>query len=292
MRYRGYRRKRRRLHVGRLLLCVAVLGIVVGGGVAFGMNYERIFPKYDPSIMGAAYIDADMMIPTPTPKPTPTPGPNDVKAKFPGELVAAYNGKEGKTAFLTFDDGPTYLTPQILDILKEKGAVATFFTLGQNVAANPDMVRREIEEGHAVANHSYTHDYKFIYGNLDNFKSDIEKADKIIIDTIGEENYHKVFRFPGGSFEKSKDPYKQWLSDNGYKYIDWNCLNGDAEAQNVPADKLLAKVKNTSKGINNIVILMHDAATKKTTVEALPAILDYLKAEGYTFKTLNDLVTE
>src|SRR3712207_9254135 len=74
----------------------------------------------------------------------------------------------------------------------------------------------------------------------------------------------KVIRFPGGSYGKKRAPYKQVAKDAGYTYVDWNALNGDAEHQHVPADKLLARVRSSTKGKNHVVILMHDAATKRS----------------------------
>lgn len=289
MPYQALHRRKRKLRIGRIVLVLAVAVLLITGGITLTANYSQLMSPYDSKIQGAEYVSADMLLPTPTPKPAPTYGPNDRKPSCAADLVSPYNGSEGKRAFLTFDDGPTYLTPEILDILKSKEVKATFFTLGQQVEANPDTVKREFEEGHTIANHSYSHDYPYIYKNVDNFKADLDRAAAAISQVIGENNYVKLFRFPGGTFrEAKKAPYREYLSQNGYYYIDWNCMNGDAEAQNVPADKLLANVKKTSQGSNNIVVLMHDAATKRTTVEALPSIIDYLRSEGYSFHTLGE----
>lgn len=284
-----YRRKR--VKWGRLFGVIGVfvlLVAVVAGGITAAATQRK--PKFDDSILGAAYVEEEMPIPTATPKPTPKPtGKNVREPKFKAEMVSAYNGDGGKSAYLTFDDGPTTnITPKILDILKEKNAVATFFLLGKNVEAHPELVQRELAEGHALANHSYSHDYKKLYNGTDYFREDIKKAEQAIRNAVGDAGVTKVFRFPGGSFEKSKNPQKEVLYEEGYVFIDWNSLNGDAEAQNVPASKLLENVKKTTKGINNVVILMHDAATKQTTVDALPSIIDYLREEGYEFKTLKN----
>ncbi len=286
------RRRRRHIHVGRLLFVIFLMLLIIAtlcAGVIVGANYDTLFPKYDKEIMGSAYISSDMVVPTPEPTPTPTPGPNDRKAKFPGEFVEVFNAKEEKSAYLTFDDGPSPLTPKILDILKEEHVPATFFLLGQNISKYPDTVKREFEEGHTVANHSYSHDYKKLYKTtVDAFASEVQQCEEAIGQIIGSENVVKLFRFPGGSFESYKDPYKQWLSDQGYKYIDWNALNGDAEAPLVSVEKLISNVKRDTGKTQNVVILMHDAAAKTTTPEALPAIISYLRESGYTFKALGE----
>lgn len=264
-----------------LLICAIILGI-------YGLK-SITGVKYDDAILGSPYISAKMPVPTATPAPTLPPGTALVKPDYEAELVSVYN-EPGKNVYLTFDDGPTAnITPQILDILKEKGVCATFFVLGVNVEKNPEIARRLAEEGHAIANHSYSHDYKKLYNGTDFFVNDVLKTESVIKSTAGEDRYVKVFRFPGGSFEKSKNPQKNALKNIDYKFLDWNSLNGDAEALNVPPEKLMENIKKTTKGKRNAVILMHDAATKQTTVDSLREVIDYLKAEGFTFKTLKDI---
>ena len=233
--------------------------------------------------------------PTPSPTPTPTPAPTPIppeqirQPQFKTELTSVYNQPE-KIAYLTFDDGPTAnITPQILDILKEKNVKATFFVLGVNVVKNPDIAKRAVAEGHVLANHSYSHDYKKIYNGTESFLEDLKKTEAVILETVGEEGFVKVYRFPGGSFEAKKNPQKDALHEVGYYYLDWNTLNGDAEGHNIPAKTLVDNVRTRTQGKRNAVILLHDAATKQTTVDSLAEIIDYLTSEGYTFKTLKDV---
>jgi peptidoglycan/xylan/chitin deacetylase (PgdA/CDA1 family) len=198
-----------------------------------------------------------------------------------------YSAKGEKTVYLTFDDGPSKsVTPQVLDILKKYNIKATFFVVGSFADRNPDVLKRIVKEGHVIGNHTYTHDYKYIYANVNNFMGEIKKSDSTIENIVGKECVSKVIRFPGGSFGKKFDPYKTKLSSEGYKYVDWNALNGDAEGHNISSEKLIQKAKDTTKGKDHVVLLMHDAGTKGTTVKALPKILDYLIAQGYKFKTL------
>ena len=251
-------------------------------------------PAEEPSIIQTpAPVSAPTQTPTPTPTtiPTTTPIPPQQirQPQFNTELTSVYNQPE-KIAYLTFDDGPTAnITPQILDILKEKNVKATFFVLGVNVAKNPDIARRTVAEGHVLANHSYSHDYKKLYNGTENFLDDLKKTEAQILATVEEEGYVKIYRFPGGSFEAKKNPQKNALSEVGYYYLDWNSLNGDAEGHNIPAKTLVENVRTRTQGKQNAVILFHDAATKQTTVDSLAEIIDNLAAEGYSFKTLKDV---
>ncbi|MCX7715629.1 MAG: polysaccharide deacetylase [Clostridia bacterium] len=208
-------------------------------------------------------------------------------------LLKTLERKDGiKTAYLTFDDGPTTsVTPKILDILRRYNIKATFFEQGVMIEANPDVARRVYEEGHLIGNHSYTHNYNEVYASEQAFISEIEKVESLIKHTTGQENIFKVFRFPGGSdggkWNDNKQSYKQTLSSMGYVYCDWNALNGDAEGGVKTAEQLIEEVKETTSGKEDVVILMHDSPAKKTTVEALPAIIEYLISQGYRFSRLD-----
>lgn len=261
-----------------LLLCVVALSLVLTVRKCRAV-------KYDNSIWGSPY--EEQLLALPSPSPTPKPREGGATPKYRAEYVQAYRGYEGeKTAYLTFDDGPTAnITPQILDVLKEKDVKASFFVLGSMVEKNPEMAKRIAREGHILANHSYSHVYQNIYASVQNLLEEIQKTEEIIVNTVGEESYTRVFRFPGGSFEK-KAEMKEALLEIDYVYVDWNALNGDAEGHDISVQKQLENLKNTTEGKNSAVILMHDAPGKQTTAEALPQLIDYLKEMGYTFRTL------
>ena len=201
---------------------------------------------------------------------------NNSVGKFKGE----------KICYLTFDDGPTRnITPQILEILKEKDVKATFFVLGKLAEVNPDILKREKNEGHLIANHTYSHDYAYLYTNPENLINDINKNQEMLNNILGEE-LSKIISFQGGSFNKKS--FQKRVNEEGYHFVDWNCLNGDAEALNVPEDKLFNNVKKSMGSQEHIIVLMHDASTKQTTVRSLSRIIDYIKAQGYSFKTLDE----
>lgn len=210
-------------------------------------------------------------------------------------LEIVENSSAQKYAYLTFDDGPTEkITPKVLDVLRRYDVKATFFQVGSYVKKLPDMTRRVHEEGHLVASHSYTHGYDKLYSDDETFREEVQDSYDLIAQTIGEEPF-KLFRFPGGgynsgSYGEEKQEYKKSLEDMGFYYIDWNALNGDAEGKTKNAAGLLEYFKDTMPDDGeNLVILMHDAATKQATVDALDDIIDYLIAEGYTFHRLDDI---
>ncbi|WP_313757360.1 polysaccharide deacetylase family protein [Tissierella sp.] len=204
------------------------------------------------------------------------------------EKIAEERVKNGKIAYLTFDDGPSkQSTPAILDILSEYDIKATFFVLGRMAKLNPDMIKRINEEGHSIGHHSYSHNYGYIYKNTNNFLGELKLTEKVLKDILGEDFETKLLRLPGGSFEKHKQKFLKVTGDLGYKNYNWNALNGDAEGVSLPKDKLVNRLKSTAKGKKEIIILMHDTDAKKTTVEALPEIIDYLIKEGYEFRALD-----
>lgn len=216
-----------------------------------------------------------------------------------------YTGK--KIAFLTFDDGPNHkITPKILDVLKEKGVHATFFMPGKNIGKDTaDVVKRVYYEGHAIATHSYTHDYDVLYPKRcaipEKVLEETQKSEKNLKDILGQNFKTRVFRYPGGHMSWKKDclaSADKLLEKNGYIWIDWNTMNGDAQRKNAgPND--ISRPTNTKEVIANFekskgftrnsdiaVILMHDAADKQVTADALGALIDHIKNDGYEFGIL------
>lgn len=206
-----------------------------------------------------------------------------------------YNGTEGKRVFLTFDDGPSKaVTPHILDTLKEHNIKATFFLLGSRVKLNPDLVKREYEEGHYIANHGYSHQYSKIYASSNDVIKEYNRTEQEIRKALGNTNYSShLFRFPGGSiggaYSKIKKEAKQELKKQQIAYLDWNALTNDAAGANTK-EKIMSNLKKTVGNYNNVVILMHDAPDKILTYETLDEVIDYLENKGYAFKNMYDLM--
>jgi peptidoglycan/xylan/chitin deacetylase (PgdA/CDA1 family) len=196
--------------------------------------------------------------------------------------------KDGeKVAYLTFDDGPSpTVTPQILDILKAEGIKATFFVIGDEAARYPELVQRIYNEGHTVANHTQSHVFSRIYASPQNYLESLKQCEETLKSILGEGYRSWLTRFPGGSFGKKLEPYRAAVNEAGYAYVDWNCVNGDAEGRHLSAKQLIQRLKQTAAGQEHLVILMHDAAVKQTTADTLPEIIQYLKGQGYSFRLL------
>ena len=214
--------------------------------------------------------------------------------EFINSINNIYNGEE-KRVFLTFDDGPTEeVTPHILDILDKYNIKATFFVLGNRVKQNPDILKREYEAGHYIANHGYSHKYSSVYKSADTVLEEYNRTENAIRDALGNDSYSSnLFRFPGGSrggpYEKVKKEARSKLNEYGIAYLDWSALTYDAEGAKTK-DDILKNLKETINGWNNVVILMHDAADKKVTYETLEDVIKYLQEKGYVFKSIYDII--
>ena len=200
-----------------------------------------------------------------------------------------------KRVFLTFDDGPSMRTNEILDILKQENIKATFFVLGNYVEKMPETVKRIYDEGHYIANHGYSHVYEQIYSSPQAVLDEYNKCNEAIKNAIGVPEYNShLFRFPGGlvggKYADIKLQAKELLNQNNILNVDWNALIGDSEKANVSTDFLLQRLKDTVGNKSSPVILMHDAPAKKSTVEALPQIISYLKEQGYEFKNFYEII--
>lgn len=192
-----------------------------------------------------------------------------------------------KIAYLTFDDGPSKIvTPQILDILAHYDIKATFFVVGKYAERYPDILKRIYEEGHVIGNHTYSHNYNYIYRSVSNFVNELDITQEVFKNILGEEFETNIMRFPGGSFEDWKSSFRKQVTDLGYRFVDWNSLNGDAEGHNLSRDDLFKRFKSTFRNQNELIILMHDTDAKASTPEALPAIIEFLIEKGYSFGTL------
>lgn len=216
-----------------------------------------------------------------------------IEDTFQEKVFNLANQKE-KIAYLTFDDGPTLKsTPKILDILSEENVKATFFVVGKHVKEHPELVKRAYDEGHYIANHSYSHNNDRLYTNSDSFINEILSTDVEIGKAIGMKNYHShVFRFPDGymapNYKAKKQEYVKRLPEIDYTYIDWNALNKDSEKKYSNAE-LLKNLKDSSRNKGTLVILMHDTSDVNETHLILKDSIHYLKEQGYTFQNFYDL---
>ncbi len=195
------------------------------------------------------------------------------------ELEANFKNKK---VYLTFDDGPTYNTDKILDILAEYNVKATFFVIGSTDEVDKERYRRIVNEGHTLGMHSYSHDYNKIYNSLEDFDKDFTKLMKLLYDTTG--YTPTIYRFPGGSLNHvSKSDMKifiKYLIEKEMNYYDWNVVNGDAEGVDYTEEEMIDKVLEGVASKKTSIVLMHDGHGKEKTVASLPKLLEALISRG------------
>jgi peptidoglycan/xylan/chitin deacetylase (PgdA/CDA1 family) len=205
-----------------------------------------------------------------------------------GELVLQvkdYAPPAKPTVYLTFDDGPSAHTPEVLDILREEGVPATFFVLGKEAERRPDTVRRILEEGHSIGNHTYDHDYRKLYAHgFGEFWGQVQQTSETIKKIAGVET--RLLRAPGGTYTNFDASYFYYLDQAGYSVYDWNVDSGDSSRKNVPAKEIIRGATRLPGGKADgrpIVVLLHDGHGHAETVKALPDIIRFYKENGYEF---------
>lgn len=191
----------------------------------------------------------------------------------------------GKRIALTFDDGPDpYRTPQILDVLKQYGAKATFFVVGWRAKVHAQLIQRMINEGHEIANHTYHHTYLRKTVTNAQIKNEIMKAHRILTQVSGVETH--LFRPPGGYYH---DRLVKIARENGYHVILWS-WHQDTKDWCLPGvKKIVNQVLNHAQ--NGDIVLLHDFVDKgNQTVEAIKMIIPLLKNRGYDLVTVSKLM--
>jgi len=211
----------------------------------------------------------------------------DAETQNEAQTTAAPENSNGRTIYLTFDDGPGPYTERLLDILKKHDVKATFF-LTHVYSQYESLIKREAKEGHAVAIHSYTHDYQKIYASTDAYWQDFNAMQEVISNQTGAET--KMFRFPGGSSNTvSKNTpgimtkLVQQAGEKGLSYYDWNVASGDA-ANNISGAEVLQNCKVGVANYKNAVVLCHDV--KEYTVNVMDEFITWALSKGYTFAAL------
>ena len=192
-----------------------------------------------------------------------------------------------KTVYLTFDDGPSYLTEEILDILKDENVPATFFVTERQIDKYADVVRRMQAENHTIGLHTSTHNYSYVYSSDENYFNDLNNIRQKVFRITGVKS--RIIRLPGGSSNTISKKYNlgiitritSALAKKSFYYFDWNVDSEDASGNLTKEDIYMNVTNRIHSGTN--IILMHDLSTKVSTKDALRDIIKYAKANGYTF---------
>ena len=195
--------------------------------------------------------------------------------------------------YLTFDDGPSSNTEEILNILDDYNVKATFFVCGKDLELYGDAYKRIVDDGHTLGMHSYSHNFGDIYSSGDAFAADYVKIHDLILNTTGVDT--KYYRFPGGSSNKvsstSMSTFINYLNEQGAVYYDWNVASGDATSQAFTSEQLVDNVMKDVVKYKTSVVLLHDAANKNATVEALPGLIESLQEQGAMILPITDETT-
>lgn len=194
-----------------------------------------------------------------------------------------------KRAYLTFDDGPSHNTMEILDILDANNVKATFFVVGKDESYY-ECYRQIVKRGHTLGLHSYSHDYDRIYAGLHEFAEDIEELQKLLYDVTGVECVY--YRFPGGSSNTvartDMGELISYVDSKGLIYFDWNALNNDAVCGSYTPEQLVDNIMKDAVQHDDVVILMHDLDSRHTTVESLQLLIDELRDKGYELLPIDE----
>jgi peptidoglycan/xylan/chitin deacetylase (PgdA/CDA1 family) len=201
---------------------------------------------------------------------------------------------DNKTAYLTFDDGPSENTEKILEILKKYNIKATFFVItGEYNSKNLDLLEKINEEGHSIGIHSHSHDYNIIYDSLEAYLEDISNVSDAIYEKINIRP--NIVRLPGGSInEYNQDIYQDIIDElakRNFQYFDWNVSFNDAKnntsIEGIHQSAMYGIEQNKEK---NIIVLAHDQTKNSIALEALEKVINVLESHGYSFSGITNSV--
>ncbi|GEM_PF-1766900 len=243
------------------------------------MSLPTATPEQTPEVTPPPVEPTETPVPPP---PTPTPAP---PVPLINKIKMTAEQRAGKVAYITIDDGPSRNTPALLAMLRGKNVKVTFFVLGRNAEAHPQYIKDIAADGHVIGNHSYSHVYKQIYASPDTLREEIVHTNNVIKNILGQDYQVTLFRFPGGL--KQSDPaYVQVVTDLGMDFYAWNIDPKDSGGSKSTTEALVAKFNSQLGSMKHPVILMHDAANKDTSVQALAVMIDQLRAKGYSFDVI------
>lgn len=196
---------------------------------------------------------------------------------------------DDKVVYLTFDDGPSKNTAEVLDVLAEKGVHATFFVIGAETERGLSLYQRILDEGHALGLHTYSHRYNEIYASADAYLDDIAKLSAHLRDTVGIQP--TIFRFPGGSNNATASSevlseIKRRAAQMGLSWFDWNALGKDDHSWVSDPWDICQNIINTAGDKKRIVVLMHDDGLRTTAAEAVALVIEHYRELGYRFDVL------
>ncbi len=223
----------------------------------------------------------------------PSADPPSYQALYPDFYAPQPYGATDRvehTIYLTFDDGPSDRTDEILKILAEKDVKATFFVTGKSDAADLERMKRIVDQGHTIGMHSYSHDYTRVYASVESFLDEFYKNFIQIRDATGVTP--TAFRCPGGSINGYDGGfYQELLSEmirRGFVPYDWNVSSEDAVTSHIlPSATLAQNVVRGASGKVRGFVLFHDSEQKISTPAAVAQAIDQLRDTGFAFEAIS-----
>ena len=205
-------------------------------------------------------------------------------------VVYSPNNNGNKVIYLTFDDGPSQYTGELLDILARYNVKATFFVTGINRSYSY-YIKKAFEQGHSIALHTNSHNYSIVYSSIDAYFNDLNSINELVKSETG--NYSSLIRFPGGSSNTVSRNYtsgimsqlSRMVEEKGYRYFDWNVSSGDASGTVMGSNVYANNVINGLGNGSYYIVLQHD--TNINSIRAVSTIIEYGLAHGYSFKSLD-----
>lgn len=197
-----------------------------------------------------------------------------------------------KTVCFTFDDGPSAVTEEILEILEKENVPATFFVIGPNGEHTDERLRAIVDAGQEIGLHSWSHDYGKIYASADAYLEDLE-AEREWIEAVTGLSPTSV-RLPGGSTNvyanrEVLSAIQNVLKERGLVRYDWNADGKDSIIKGITAREIERNVLSCAEGKNTVVVLLHDSSVRKTTPKALSLLIEDFRKQGYRFCRLSEL---
>ena len=202
--------------------------------------------------------------------------------KYEGEYEDSEN-----TVYLTFDDGPSVLTANLLYYLRQENVKATFFVVPERTELCYSMLKEISDAGHSIGIHSASHDYEKIYASVDAFLDDYNEAYQMIVEATGKAP--EIYRFPGGSINDynsdTRDEIIEEMSRRGFTYFDWNVDSNDW--QGIGWTELYTDTLKYAEELTSPVILFHNTGDRDNTILVIEDVIKALKNKGYKFGCLS-----
>jgi len=220
-------------------------------------------------------------------------GADSYTSLFPTLYADKYDGEyenSENTVYLTFDDGPSVLTENLLYYLRQENVKATFFVVPERTEYCYSLLREISNAGHTIGVHSASHDYEKIYASVDAFLEDFNEAYEIVLEATGKAP--DIYRFPGGSVndynEKTRDDIIAEMDRRGFTYFDWNVDSNDWQGYGWTT--LYTNVLKDAEEFSSPVILFHNTGDRDNTVLVIEDIIKALKNKGYKFGSLSQKI--